>query len=837
MKSHRQQHKGTTRSTVIAVSLLILLSRLSPSPATGENFTSYQARTEFLPSSPSSSYSGLYGYVNPAMVTYVDDMEMLFTWSDDSEAIEVANDWGFYMGLPHLGFGVTDRPAEGGGGYKEYRLAVAGGDRSHSVGLAYGWANGSHRPPNQIILGTLIRPNPSLSAGLTLTSALSKNALEYAANLSLRPLGTDRLTLFGTAVGSNDGADDQKLWSAGAAIAAVPGLSFSAGYGNHRTVSANVHVSLGSVDFWTQTLHDRRDSSHRHGGEFVPHRHAAQTRQTYAVRVGGHRANLLSRLSPTPNHYLDVDLNGPLNHRRFPLFDQSRTLAGLLITIRRAQGDPEVNSIAINTSGMRMSWEKAWEVRRALREFRQSGKRVVIYADRLDLRGYHLASVADRLILDPTGLILLEGFVAGQTYYSAALEKIGVGVEEWRYFKYKAALEALTREQMSDADREQWQTLLDDFYALARDEIIADRSLTVEQFDELMDETVVLLPSEAVVHGLVDTLGRPEDLPTIIGDWAGDDPVMIEDHAYRPIARDVWGEPPRIAVVYALGMCAMDSGIRARTLVKDIEAAVEDRHVKAVVLRIDSPGGDALASDRVAEAVRQGREHKPFVISQGSVAASGGYWLSMYGDEVIAAPNTVTGSIGVIGGWIYNQGLKEKLALTTDHVQVGRHADAAFGMSLPLIGVQLPDRNLNETEKARVEHVIRTTYDQFVSKVADGRERTPEEIDQIAQGRIWSGTRALDVGLVDRLGGLDVAINVAKKRAGIEGVTANIVEYPRLSLFDADLLRPQLLGMGNRTPGQLEAGYSASDYWRFRLERNGEPLLLMPMDQALRLGD
>ena len=209
----------------------------------------------------------------------------------------------------------------------------------------------------------------------------------------------------------------------------------------------------------------------------------------------------------------------------------------------------------------------------------------------------------------------------------------------------------------------------------------------------------------------------------------------------------------------------------------------------------------------------------------------------MYGDAVVAAPNTITGSIGVIGGWIYNQGLKEKLALSTDHVQVGRHADASFGMSLPLIGVQLPDRNLSPAEMARAERVIRTTYDQFVGKVADGRKRTREEIDEIAQGRVWSGVQALEIGLVDQLGGLDVAIDVAKQKAGLDGVPSNIVEYPRLGLFDADLLRPQLLGIGATVPDRLEATNSAADYLRFRIERNGEPLLLMPMDQALRLGD
>jgi protease-4 len=831
MKSGHQQHKSSPLLAVAAGALVFTLG-LYPAASIAGDFTPYEARTEFLPQSPGGARAGLYGYVNPAMLTYVDEMESVFTWSDETAIAGAANDWGLYTGLPHLGFGMADRAVPTGGeGYREYRLALAGGDRTHGVGLAYGWANGGTwlvRPPNVFVIGSLIRPSPSLSIGLTLTSTPSASAREGAADLSLRPLADDRLTLFGTAAASNDRAGGERFWRTGATLTPLPGLSVSAGYRDDGTVTAGVHVNLGSLDLWTQTLRDR--SSSVPGG-------AQRTRQTYAIRLGGQRANLLAPLTPSPARYLDIDLNGPLNHRRFPLFDQSRTLANLLVTIRQAQDDPDISGIAINTSGMRINWEKTWEVRRALKEFRQTGKQVVVFADRLDLRGYHFASVADRLVLDPTGMVILEGFVAGQTYYSSALEKIGVGVEEWRYFKYKSAFEPLTREQMSEADREQWQALLDDFYALARDEIIAERPLTGAQYDELINQTVVLLPSEALAHGLVDTLGRPEDLESIIEASVGSSPLMIADHSYRPLARDEWGEPPRIAVIYALGICAMDSGIRARTLVKDIETAVEDQHVKAIVLRVDSPGGDALASDRVAEALRQGRDHKPFVVSQGSVAASGGYWLSMYGDAVVAAPNTITGSIGVIGGWIYNQGLKEKLALSTDHVQVGRHADVSFGMSLPLIGVQLPDRNLNQAEMARAEHVIRTTYDQFVGKVADGRQRTREEIDEIAQGRVWSGVQALEIGLVDQLGGLDVAIDVAKQKAGIEGVPTNIVEYPRLGLFDADLLRPQLLGIGARVPDQLEATNSASDYLRFRIEHNGEPLLLMPMDQALRLGN
>ena len=825
MESANQRHKRMALRT-LAVSACSLALALCPTASRGD-FTPYEARSEFLPASPGSARTGLYGYLNPATLTYVDGLETVFAWSDGSALAGGTDDWGLYAGLPHLGFGVTDRAAPGGG-YREYRLAVAGGDRAHGIGLAYGWANGADaalRPPNVLVLGSLLRPSRVVSIGLTLTSTASGSAREGAGDLSLRPLGDTRLTLFGTAAAANDRAGGERFWSAGARITPWPGLDLYARYRDDRIFSAGVRVSLADVGVWTQTLRDRRAAA--------PGK-TKRTRQTYAVRLGGHRANALSPLwSSTPRH-LDLTLAGRLKHRRFPLFDQSRTLVDLLATIRRAQDDPRIGGIVINTSGMQMSWEKAWEVRRALRQFKQSGKRIVAYADRLDLRGYHFASVADRIVLDPAGLVVMEGFVAGRTYYRLALEKLGVGVEEWRYFEYKSALESLTRDQASAADREQWQALLEDFYALAREEIVAERAITEAEFDALVDETVVMLPAEALAHGLVDTLGRPDELESIAAADAGVEPRLIDDASYRPVTRDEWGEPPRIAVVYALGMCAMDSGIRARSLVQDIEAATEDESVKAVVLRVDSPGGDALASDRVAAAVRQGREAKPFVVSQGGVAASGGYWLSMYGDAVIAAPNTITGSIGVIGGWIYDKGLKQKLALSTDHVQVGRHADVGFGMSLPLIGVQLPDRNLDADERARAEHVIRTIYGQFVDKVADGRGRSRDEIDAVAQGRVWSGRRAVEMGLVDELGGLDVAIEAAKRRAGIGDVAATLVEYPRLSAFDPDLLTPRLLGTA--APDRLEpVPVSATEYLRFRLERNGEPLLLMPMGQALRL--
>jgi hypothetical protein len=278
MKSDHQQHKWSCR---LVAATAALVCGVSPTHAESGPFTPYKARTEFLPTSPGSARAGLYGYLNPAMLNYVDELETVFTWSNDGVTSDLTNDWGLYSGLPHLGFGVADRTVVGGG-YREYRLAIAGGDRTHGVGLAYGWANGDGpRPPDVVTLGTLIRPSPSLSIGVALTSALSTTALESAADLSMRPFANDRLTLFGTAAVSNDRAGDEHFWNAGASLTLMPGLHISARYGDDRTVTAGIHANFGSVDVWTQTLRERDPSSHAHIVD-VPHQHADARRQTAA---------------------------------------------------------------------------------------------------------------------------------------------------------------------------------------------------------------------------------------------------------------------------------------------------------------------------------------------------------------------------------------------------------------------------------------------------------------------------------------------------------------------------------------------------------------------------
>jgi protease-4 len=406
------------------------------------------------------------------------------------------------------------------------------------------------------------------------------------------------------------------------------------------------------------------------------------------------------------------------------------------------------------------------------------------------------------------------------------MEKLGIGFHEWRYFKYKSAYEVFARKDMSEGDSTQLQKLIDDFYKLTKTDICTDRNISSAKFDDLINNFGLLLPQEAVEQKLVDTLGRWETVKELINKMEGEDKNFINPGSISKfiLPKDnYWGEKPEIALIYATGICAMDEGINARKLVRYVDQAVNDNNVKAIVLRVDSPGGDGLASDIIAEALKKAKGKKPVIISQGSVAASGGYWLSMYGDTILAAPNTITGSIGVIGGWAYNKGLKEKLGVSTGYVKRGEHSDLGFGMTIPFIGLSLPDRDLTPFEQKKIDNSILTMYKEFVGKVAIGRNKSYAYIDSIGQGRVWSGFDGKSNGLVDILGGMSDALDVAVNKAGLSGEEYEVKEYPPAPLFNFNVFMPKIPGF------RLEEEPVIKNI-KFRLQYNGIPLPVLPLE-------
>jgi len=339
----------------------------------------------------------------------------------------------------------------------------------------------------------------------------------------------------------------------------------------------------------------------------------------------------------------------------------------------------------------------------------------------------------------------------------------------------------------------------------------------------------LLMPAEALELGLVDELGKWDGVENMIKELEGRKLATVSTKyfdVFSPPRESHWGNRRQIALIYAIGVCAMDEGINARKLSKYIDAARKNRKIEAVVFRVDSPGGSGMASDLVSEAIKKCAKEKPVIVSQGAVAASGGYWISMYADKIVASPATITGSIGVIGGWFYDRGLKDKLGMTTDFVKAGEHADLGFGARLPLLGIGIPDRNLTDDEFARMKYQITDFYRQFVEKVAEGRKMEYDEVDEIGQGRIWLGTDGKEIGLVDKLGGLDTAISLAKREAGIgDDEKVELIEMPKPQLMSSNVFAPKLFGI------EVKEEDAYVKLLRFRMEHNGDPLPMLPMDQ------
>jgi len=449
--------------------------------------------------------------------------------------------------------------------------------------------------------------------------------------------------------------------------------------------------------------------------------------------------------------------------------------------------------------------------------------------EREGMTGYHLASVADRVVLDPDGILVLEGYILGRTFLKGTLEKLGLGFDEWRFFKYKSANESLSRDSMSDADREQRQALIDDLYAVVRNDVCESRNFSKDQVDQLSNETVIFTPNEAVAQGLVDTLARWVNIEKIIENFEGGKKCLIKSSelAQNVLPRRDWGAKPKIAVVYALGICDVEQGINARKLEKVLEGLARNNSVKAIVFRADSPGGDALASDLVAEAMKKCAEKKPVIVTQGNVAASGGYWISMYADTIVAAPYTITGSIGVIGGWLWNKELGDRLGMVADFVKVGEHADIGFGITLPLIGLQIPDRNLTPEEREQIEMMIKDFYKEFVTKVSNGRAMSMQSIEEVAQGRVWSGLDGKEVGLVDVIGGMETAIALAKEAADIPVEREiEIVELPKLGWFNPEMFLPRLFG----AKAEKKSESYEIEYLKTIAKYKGRPLPMLSPD-------
>ncbi|WP_421659344.1 signal peptide peptidase SppA [Leptothermofonsia sp. ETS-13] len=459
------------------------------------------------------------------------------------------------------------------------------------------------------------------------------------------------------------------------------------------------------------------------------------------------------------------------------------TLRAALDAINQASNDPRIVGLYLYSStdiGGGAGFATLKEVREALQRFRATGKQIVAYDVNWREREYYLASVANTIALNPIGTLEINGFSSETMFFAGALKKFGVGVQVTRVGKYKSAVEPFLLTKRSPENRQQTETLLGDLWNDFLTATGKDRKLKVQQLQTISDNQGILMPDEALKLRLVDRLAYLDEIVTDLKKLTDEDDEaksfrQMSLKAYARVAEETLEQKrssgETIAVVYVEGDIVNGQGSSGQVggdrLAKQLRQLRQDEDIKAVVLRVNSPGGSVAASEIIQREVILTRKVKPLVVSMGAVAASGGYWISTYSDRIFAEPNTITGSIGVFGILPNFQALANNNGITWDSVKTGRLADT-FSLSRPK----------NAQELALIQKAVDKYYDHFLTKVAESRKLAKSKVAEIAQGRVWSGRRAKQLGLVDEFGGLQDAIRDAAKRAKL-GDNWRIEEYPK----------------------------------------------------------
>jgi protease-4 len=516
---------------------------------------------------------------------------------------------------------------------------------------------------------------------------------------------------------------------------------------------------------------------------------------------------------------------------------ETATVRGFIESLQKARRDPRITAVLLLPSTLDLPfWGKVQELRDAIVDFRRSGKSVVAFLEYGGDREYYLASAADRVFLLPTSPLDLTGIASYEVFLRGALDKLGAYPDFVHVGAYKTAVNQFTEKGFTPEHREMTESLNRDLYEQLVRGIAEARKKTPDEVRRLLDEGP-FTPEAARQAGLVDELAYLDQLDDRVAALKLNERSRerIEEEDYRRVSlRSLGvGGSSRIAVLYASGVIASGSStqdtvngavVGSDTMVEQLELIRDDDSIKAIVLRVDSPGGSSVASDviwRELSITRDQKPSRPLIASMSDLAASGGYYISMPAQVIVAQPGTLTGSIGIFGGKVAIGDTLEKVGITTAVVQSGRNAT---------LGSPFEPFTVEQREKLMT--YMQSFYDGFVRKAAASRHRTPEQIHAVAQGRVWTGRQAREQGLVDELGGLDRAVAIAKERAGIPAdEQVQLVTFPpRRTLFEAisDQLgsapSTQLWALLGAAEGRAMATITAP----VRLFRRGEPLALMP---------
>ena len=521
---------------------------------------------------------------------------------------------------------------------------------------------------------------------------------------------------------------------------------------------------------------------------------------------------------------LDRTSDNPLDNIDFLSFTPKKNLGlnKILASIQKAAKDSRIQGIYLDLTEIQGNFGAlafTQEIRNALQKFKESGKFIYSYSNLgYSQKSYYLATVADKIFVNPETPLLLTGMSSSISFYKETLAKLGIQPEVVKVGKFKSAVEPFISDEMSPANREQVTTFITSIWGQVTEGVSTSRNISVDSLNVYADRMLMFYPAEESVKcGLADTLIYRNDVRNYLKKLVEineDDNLPILGlgdmmNVRKNVPKDKSGNI--VAVYYASGeitdypsSATSEDGIVGSKVIRDLRKLKDNDDVKAVVLRVNSPGGSAFASEQIWHAVKELKTKKPVIVSMGDYAASGGYYISCVADTIVAEPTTLTGSIGIFGMIPNVKGLTDKIGLSYDVVKTNKYAD--FGNIM---------RPFNEDEKSLLQMMITEGYDTFVTRCAEGRHMTKEAIEKIAEGRVWTGETAKELGLVDELGGIDKALDIAVAKAGIEGYT--VVSYPEKQDFLSSLLDTKPT---NYVESQLLKSKLGEYYQQFGLLKN-----------------
>jgi protease-4 len=728
--------------------------------------------------------------------------------SDSLSNIEIENSHGFLMNLDGIGFGY-DRTD------KVYRwtLGMGAGDASFGFGYLHTWSAADEWGggwKNGWIFGAIARPVKYVSLGWSYEDTPEYKET-HRFGVALRP-ATWRVSLFADAIKPNELEWKDLMWGAGGELHIIDGIRLFGRY----DFFANDSIA-GTFDQFS--LGVRFDNPFSGVGAVAVQGLEDEFDQYTVYSVTS--AQQLRSLIPMPKHALRLDITGDFAERpRGGIFSSGgKSFSRLIRTLDKAADDNEIVGLVIKWENPSLSIAQAEELKNTLEKFKGAGKPILLFSKTLGNIGYYVASVADYIAISPTGGgVDITGLRAEMMFFKGTLDKLGIKGDFLHAGQYKSAMEMFTRTEPSEAAAKNMNEILDALDKEFISGIARARKLSFEKVKAIVDNGPYTdLESDSL--GLVDSLMYWEDFENYVKKTRKLKATPFGAYAMRDDRKMDWGAPDKIAVIVIDGNIVDGNGgggglfggnsTGDKEIIEAVNAAKKDRSVKGILLRIDSGGGSAMASDLMAHALKQAAEKKPLVVSMGGMAASGGYYVAAPGAKIFADNSTLTGSIGVIMGKFSIKGLYEKIGITRAVFSRGENS-GIFSMS----------DTFSTFEKERLGKGIERSYSLFKSNVAKGRGLTMDSVEVVAQGRVWAGSDARNIGLVDSIGGFIDALKYLVEETGVDSRDLDVVIMPSGGMFSLEAVM-------NMTAKMLPFGDRLDEIPTFPYEDN-EPLYLMP---------